>query len=403
LWALDADLSAAFDRIDHAHLLSALGTFPARDQVGKWLKAGVIEAGKGFAPTEEGTPQGGVISPLLLNVALHGLEEAAGVRYYTSPSRAGEITPGSPVLVRYADDLVVLCHSQDQAEQAKVRLAGWLAPRGLAFNEDKTRIVHLAEGFDFLGFTVRRYGAKLLIKPSKAAIRRVRKRLATEVVALRGANAPAVLATLVPIVRGWASYYRGVVSSKTFSALDTYLWGLLYKWAKHTHPNKPKDWIVKRYFGAFHKSRKDRWVFGDRDSGAYLPKFAWTKIVRHQMVAGTASPDDPALADYWAYRRRRNQPPLDRSTLWLLRRQHGRCGFCGDYLLHADREPADPQQWESWHRTVRKAITRHHLVVHGRTGTSGETRLVHAQCHYRATGADMGTALLQTGIAQGLA
>ena len=163
----------------------------------------MFEAGKGFAPTGEGTPQGGVISPCLLNVALHGLEEAAGVRYVTSGPRAGETRPGSPVAVRYADDIVVLCHSQEQAAGVKAQLAAWLAPRGLAFNEDKTRIAHLDEGFDFLGFNVRRYpNRKLLIKPSKAALRRVRERLAAEMRTLRGGNAMAVIAVLTPVIRG---------------------------------------------------------------------------------------------------------------------------------------------------------------------------------------------------------
>src|SRR3954464_10531591 len=119
VWALDADLAAAFDKIDHSRLLEALGSFPARDLIRDWLKAGVIEAGKGFAPTEEGTPQGGVISPLLLNVALHGLEEAAGVRYLKSDSQAGQTVSGCPALVRYADDLVACCHSQQQAQEVK--------------------------------------------------------------------------------------------------------------------------------------------------------------------------------------------------------------------------------------------------------------------------------------------
>jgi len=153
-----------------------------------WLQAGVFEAGKGFAPTEEGTPQGGVISPLLLNVALHGLEGAAGVRYHTG-ARAAETVAGSPVLIRYADDLVACCHSRQQAEQVRARLAGWLEPRGLAFNKDKTSIVHLTEGFDFLGFNVRRYpNGKLLIRPSAPAVRRLKRRLASELRALRGSN-----------------------------------------------------------------------------------------------------------------------------------------------------------------------------------------------------------------------
>jgi RNA-directed DNA polymerase len=258
VWALDADLAAAFDRIGHDHLLASLGSFPARDLIRDWLKAGVFEPGKGFAPTEEATPQGGVISPCLLNAALHGLEEAAGVRYRTRGPRVADTERGSPVAVRYADDVVVLCHSQEQAGHIKARLAEWLAPRGLAFNEDKTRIVHLSEGFGFLGFNARRYpNRKLLIKPSQAAIRRVRERLACELRTLRGANAMAVIARLNPIVRGWAAYYRGVVSSRLFSSLDHYLWHITCKWATWRRASKPKHWITRRYFGKFNKFRND--------------------------------------------------------------------------------------------------------------------------------------------------
>jgi RNA-directed DNA polymerase len=383
VWALDADLAAAFDRIDHDHLLASLGSFPARDLIRGWLKAGVFEAGKGFAPTEEGTPQGGVISPCLLNVALHGLEEAAGVRYKTSGIHAGETAAGSPVVVRYADDVVVLCHSQQQAEQVKARLAGWLAPRGLAFNEDKTKIVHLGEGFDFLGFNVRRYHRKLLIKPSKAAIKRLRERLAAEARKLRGLNAVAVITTLSPIIRGWAAYYRTVVSSEVFRSLDTYVWILLYKWARWRHRNKPRRWVVARYFGKFNKFRNDHWVFGDRDSGGYLVKFSWTGIERHVPVRGGASPDDPALASYWAERRKKVNPPLDRYTLRLLARQAGMCPLCGDHLLSAEQPPQSPGQWERWWLHVtRRAIAASYLTHHGRTGPphGDQTCLVHASC-----------------------
>ena len=228
MWILDADLAGAFDKISHGHLLEMLGGFPARGMIAGWLKAGIFEAGKGFAPTGEGTPQGGVISPLLLNIALHGLEEAAGVRY-RGGIHAGDVRDGCPALTRYADDLVVCCHSRQQAEQVKARLAGWLEPRGLAFNEAKTRIVPLSEGFDFLGFNLRRYpNGKLLIKPGATAIKRFRNRLAKEFRALRGANVAAVLAKIVPITRGWVAYYRTVVSSRVFRALDNYLWKLTY-------------------------------------------------------------------------------------------------------------------------------------------------------------------------------
>ena len=385
VWIVDADLASAFDRIDHDYLLATIGDFPARGMIADWLKAGVFEPGKGFAPTEEGTPQGGVISPLLLNVALHGLEEAAGVSCYPSGARAGRPRPGSPVVIRYADDLVALCHSRDQAERVKAELGGWLAPRGLRFNEDKTRIVHASHGFDFLGFNVRRYrDSKLLIKPSAKAVRRFRERLATEMRALRGSNAAVVIARLAPITRGWAAYYRGVVSSKLFASLDHYLFKLTYKWAKRSHANKPTSWIVDRYYGKFNRFRNDRWVFGDRDSGAYLPKLAWTGIVRHITVKGGASPDDPDLAEYWAERRRKVKPPLGEYRLRLLSKQGARCPLCGDHLLPADRPPQSPHDWERWWRNVtRTAMVTDHSVARGRLGPTGDVhnRLVHAICH----------------------
>ncbi len=379
-WVLDADLTAAFDRIDHDRLLAAAGEFPARERLAGWLRAGVVENGL-LAPTEAGTPQGGVVSPLLLNVALHGMETAAGVRYDRCGPKAAAVHRNSPVLIRYADDLVALCHSRQQAEQIKARLAAWLVPRGLTFNEAKTSIVHLDEGFDFLGFNVRRYRGTLLIKPSKAALRRIRERLRAEMWSLRGTNAAVVISRLNPIIRGWAAYYRSVVSSEEFNDLDHYLWQLTYKWARGTHPNKPTRWIVRRYFGKFNKSRQDRWVFGDRDSGAYLLKFAWTRIIRHQMVTGTASPDDAALTDYWNTRRRKGiRLPIDSTRLRLIQAQNGRCARCGQLLLHADHPPQTPAEWEQWLATTRKAITNNAITLRDRTPEQSELRLIHTRC-----------------------
>ena len=250
LWVLDGDLAGAFDRISHDHILSQIGGFPEEGMIAAWLKAGVMENGR-LHRTEEGTPQGGVVSPVLLNIALHGMETAAGVRYLSN----GSIRIDSPALIRYADDFVAVCHTRQDAMQIKARLAAWLAPRGLAFNEDKTRVVCLGEGFDFLGFNVRRYGNRPLIKPSKAAVRRIRERLRDELRRLRGSNAHAVIKRLNPIIRGWAAYYRTQVSSKTFDALDHYLWQLTYKWAKVSHANKPISWVTARYFGRFNRSR----------------------------------------------------------------------------------------------------------------------------------------------------
>jgi RNA-directed DNA polymerase len=365
----------------------------------------VVEKGR-FTPTEEGTPQGGVVSPVLLNIALHGMEEAAGVGYQLAGTHAGELKRDSPVLIRYADDFLALCHDQEQAEQVKARLAAWLAPRGLVFNEDKTRIVNLDEGCDFLGFTVRRQSGKLLIKPSKAAIRRIRDRLRTEMRSLRGANVAMVLKRLTPIVRGWAAYYRAVVSSEVFSALDRYLWRLTYKWAKHSHPKKSKHWIVDQYFARYNKSRRDRWVFGDRTSGAYLVKFAWTNIVRHQMVKKGASPDDPALAEYWAARRRRAAaPPIDNLSLRLLRVQRGTCPTCGELLLYADHPPQSPREWEQWVRVTGKALAKRHIAYRSDgSSDAGTLCLVHARCRPRIpSDTTPGSAVLQRPHAIGIA
>jgi RNA-directed DNA polymerase len=389
-WILDADLAGAFDHIDHGQLLEQLGSFPARDMIAEWLSAGVIDRGE-FTPTEEGTPQGGVISPVMLNIALHGMEHAAGVRYRNSARSDAETVPGCPVLVRYADDYVAMCHSREQAEQIKADLAAWLQPRGLRFNEDKTRIVHVEDGFSFLGFDIRRRvdrqgSGKLFITPSKESVTRLRKRLSAEVRSMHGANAAAVVFRLNPIIRGWSAYYSSVVSGRVFTGLDHHVWYATYRWARRAHPNKSRGWVATRYFGGFNPSRRDRWVFGDRDSGAYLTKFSWTKIVRHAPVRGGASPDDPALTEYWADRRhQRRFPSLDQHTARLLRAQRGFCPGCGDYLLHADHEPTHPREWEQWFMTVRRALRKQHIVERADGHDRTIYRLLHAHCHRRIT------------------
>ncbi|TDD72205.1 group II intron reverse transcriptase/maturase [Actinomadura darangshiensis] len=385
VWVLDADLAGAFDRISHHHLLVAVGQFPAREMIRQWLRAGVMERGR-FAPTEEGTPQGGVISPLLLNVALHGMEEAIGCRYKKKGTgREPVAVPGTPILIRYADDFVVLCHEKEEAEAARMRLGEWLAPRGLGFNSEKTRVVHLNEGFDFLGFNVRRYGGQLLIKPSRAAIKRIKQRLRDEAIALRGANAAAVITKLNPIIRGWAAYYRVAVSSETFSTLDHYVWRLTYKWARYTHPLKSRTWVVNRYFGKHNPSREDRWVFGNPANTSYLIKFAWTRIERHDMVKGRASMDDPALADYWAARRRKKVPTtLDKRTYSMAYRQKGLCPICRQDLIDgAEYQPDNPREWIEWFAACKRRLHKHHLVYRSLGGADDRSnlRLVHADCH----------------------
>jgi RNA-directed DNA polymerase len=184
-----------------------------------------------------------------------------------------------------------------------------------------------------------------------------------------------VLQRLNPIIRGWTAYYRTGVSSRTFSALDRYLWRLLYKWAKYTHPGKAKRWIVQQHFGRFHPHRLDHWVFGDRESGAFLVKHAWTPIVRHRLVKASASPDDPTLADYWATRRRRAPAlPLEVRRWRLFQSQGGACAACGQPLLADVPPPQSPEDWEQWVRAQRRAWTTRD------TGSPRTLRLVHTRC-----------------------
>ena len=174
--------------------------------------------------------------------------------------------------------------------------------------------------------------------------------------------------------------------------------------ALRAHPNKSKSWVIGQYFGRFNSSRQDRWVFGDRESGAYLVRFVWTKIIRHQMVTGTSSPDDPALTGYWDQRRRRKPLPLNKATLRLLQAQRGRCPLCGEFLLHADDQPQSPNEWEQWLRATRRAIKKDQIVRRGQLGRPDDnaSRLVHAHCQRRKA-AGKSTAFLRAREPSGLA
>ncbi|WJV44076.1 group II intron reverse transcriptase/maturase [Streptomyces flavofungini] len=384
LWVLDADLASAFDRINHDHLMSVIGQFPARKLVHAWLKAGVMEDGR-FSRTEEGTPQGGVVSPLLLNIALHGMEKAAGVRTESFRDGVQRSVMGTPVLVRYADDFVVLCHTKEEAVRIRDELADWMLPRGLTFNEEKTRVVHLDEGFDFLGFHFRRYrDGKVFARPSQDAVRRVRGKIRETVRSRRGAPAKALIAELGPLVKGWSTYYRGSCASETFSSLDRYMFIILWRWAVREHQNQGRVWIRRHYWGQYRPRSKDTWVFG---SGQYyLHKFKWTRIIRHVAVRSNASKDDPAMQDYWQQRiRKRKLPSTERRlVLTLAARQRGLCAGCGlDLIEGAEYQPDDVHDWVNWFSASSRALNVHH-VVYRRAGGSDEMKnleLRHTACH----------------------
>jgi RNA-directed DNA polymerase len=366
-WILDADIKGAFDNISHNHLLKAIGPVPGKELIKQWLKAGYVEHGE-FHATEQGTPQGGVASPLLANIALHGMEEAIGVTY----DSRGQLR-GKRAVVRYADDFVCFCETREDAEQVQKILVEWLSERGLTLSEEKTRIVHLTEGFDFLGFNIRHYpapqtsrtGWKLLIKPSKEAVKDLRKKLKDQWKKAQGSNVQTVLNKLNPIIRGWANYFRTVVTKEIFSTLDHWMYGKEKHYAKQMHPNKSINWRRRKYWGRLHLDRLDFWVFGDKQTGSHLLRFSWFPIERHPLVKGRASPDDPQLKDYWKKRQAAKGKNLTFSKQQLAKRQKGRCPECGESLFN-DEE-----------------IQVHHLLARSRGGSNlySNLVLVHLLCH----------------------
>jgi RNA-directed DNA polymerase len=367
-WVVDADIKGAFDNIDHGFLLQAIGNCPGRGLIKQWLEAGYVEDGV-VRQTPRGTPQGGCISPLLLNIALHGMEEALGVQH----NCRGHVV-GKRAVVRYADDFLVFCESQEDARAVVEQvLPAWLAKRGLSLSQEKTRVVHLTTGFDFLGATVRHYAApktrkagyKLLITPSKKSVLEKRKELRDVWRRLKGQPIQAVLSRLNPIVRGWANYYRTVVSSKAFAKFDGWMFRRAVRYVNHTHPRKPRCWKKEKYWGRLNKERDDPWVFGDKQTGRYLLKFRWTRIVRHTLVRGRSSPDDPRLKDYWWSRQKVSSRYLSESDLKLAVAQDWACPLCGMELINGEE------------------LQRHHKEPRGEGGSDSYSnrQLVHLYCH----------------------
>lgn len=366
-WVVDADIAGAFDNIAHAPLLEAVAGFPARELIKQWLKAGCMENGS-FTPTLAGTPQGGVISPLLLNIALHGMEEALGISYTQNGKTIGE-----RAMVRYADDLVIFCLHQEDASHVLQTLNRWLRQRGLALSAEKTNICHITQGFDFLGFNIRRYvapqttqtGWKLLIRPSKQAVARLKERLRQEWRACQGTNVQVVVRRINPIIRGWANYFRVGVATETFQKLDTWMFHRQVRYTKRTHPGKPWHWRKARYWSKFNPARQDRWVFGDLHTGRYLLKFSWFPIQRHTLVKGLASPDDPTLRTYWRQRTAANVKNLQPKFQHIAHRQWRLCLHCGESLFNGEE------------------IHKHHLIPLDEGGKDHHSNIifVHLFCH----------------------
>ena len=343
-FVLDADLKACFDNINQEALLEKLHTYTAMNHAVKgWLKAGMVENGV-FAPTEAGTPQGGTVSPLLANIALQGMEEAI-----LSPRNRKHVE--QPILVRYADDFVVLHSDLEKLKQAEQKLVDWLAGMGLFMNPKKTSITHTLipyegrVGFDFLGFSVRQYpvgqthtgrntvgkplGFKTIIKPSKEDIKRHILALNHRMKDMRSYPQWKLIKELNPAIWGWSNYFRAVVSSDTFSACDRHVWFQLQSWARRRHSRKPRSWIDAKYWK--HVDGKDTFC---TPQGAKLRLHRETAVQRHEKVRGTASPYDGNLL-YWS-QRLQTHPLMHTRKAKLLKKQQGKCRWCELHFRDGD-------------------------------------------------------------------
>lgn len=286
-WVLEGDIKSCFDKISHEWLL---GDIPMdREILEKWLKSGYIDQGK-FHETGEGTPQGGIISPSLLNLTMRGFEaeikKATGSRDLVN-------------VVVYADDFIVSARSKEILEtKVKPAISKFLSERGLTLSEEKTLITHIDQGFDFLGFNVRRYEDKLLIKPAKKSVKSFLDNFRDCVASNQTAKTENLINILNPKIMGWANYYRSVVSKKTFSYVDHQIFWCLWRWAKRRHSGKSKDWIWGKYFKGTFKTKnilKTRTPVGEL---ALLAKAASVPIVRHIKIKSDANPFDPNYQEY---------------------------------------------------------------------------------------------------------
>ena len=380
-FVLDADIAKCFDRINHQKLLAKLNTFPSlRRQIRAWLRADICDFEKHQkTPNQQGTPQGGVISPLLSNIALHGME-----------NRIKQIKGAS--LIRYADDFLIFHENLTTLKVCQNVISDWLSYYDLELKPSKTQIVHTQleldkhqPGFDFLGFNIRQYkvgkyqsgkngqgkslGFKTIIRPSSESVSRHYEKLSLKIGRLKVAPQEKIISELNPIIKGWCNYYRTVCSQETYSKLGYLTHKRLRRWADRRHPNKSKHWVGKKYWVTI---GGDNWVFGQeyKDDLITLERHTQTAIARHVKVRGSKTPYDGDTI-YWA-KRKGSHPELKPSTAKLLKKQNGKCNWCGLNFLDGDLIDTD-------HIIPKQA---------GGNNSKDNLQLLHKHCHLSKTYSD---------------
>ena len=366
-WILKCDIKSCFDRISHQWLETNI----PMDKVilRQWLKAGFIDK-RILHPTEAGTPQGGPISPTLMNMTLNGLEKLIREKYpsNTRLSRRAKVN-----MVKYADDLIITGSSKELLEEeVKPLVEELLHERGLELSTEKSKITHIENGFDFLGQNVRKYNGKLLIKPSTDSVHALLKKVREVIKTNQPATAGKLIVQLNPIIKGWADYHRHVVSKRVFSQVDCAIFKSLWRWARKRHPQKAKQWVAEKYF--LHPTT-GKWMFFGETAGkegtvqaVQLRKASNVPISRHVKIKGEANPYDPRWEIYFEERlgvKMVNNLKGRRKLLYLWRQQNGICPVCQQKITHLT----------GWHN--------HHIVprTDGGGDQAGNLVLLHPTCH----------------------
>ena len=365
-WVLEGDIKGCFDHISHDWLIAHVPMDKAI--LKKWLKAGFMESGS-WNPTEAGTPQGGIISPVLANMALDGLEEVLESHFGRKNTKASYKTKVN--YVRYADDFIITGISQELLENEVLpTVEAFMAERGLTLSKEKTLITHIEQGFDFLGQNVRKYNGKMLIKPSKKNVQTLLKNIRDYLNSHKTAPAVAIIAKLNPMIRGWCNYHRWICASETFKYVDYRIWKMLWKWCRRIHSNRRKRWIKNKYF----KTVGERsWVFSaprpKGEEGYYrLLHAARVKIDKHVKIRATANcylPEDEQYFERLKMQRLKKSLSGNMKLWKIVERQNFQCAVCHQTFNSED-------EWDI-----------HHIVrrVDGGTDASSNLMMLHVNCH----------------------
>jgi RNA-directed DNA polymerase len=374
-WILEGDIEGSFDNINHKALLQRLGNFPYIQIIERWLKAGCMK-GTLLTKTHKGTPQGGIISPLLSNIALHGLEKALQINYHKNGYVRSECRH---VLVRYADDFIVLNRSENDAILAKGIITHKLSKMGLVLSKEKTQITEAREGFDFLGFQFRLFEDKrkpsdevTLVQPSSSSIIELRSKLRSVWRKSVGNKLELLIRPLNTQIVGICNYYKFANSNKFFRQMDNYNYLQAVRFIRRTHPNKSWQWLKSTYFK---EKNSDKWTFYDRNSGIDLLKFRNWKIEIYIPVRYGAAPDDPQWENYFIERKLaqfKSRYRTRKSLIKMMKWQAFICPVCCELIIPEEDEI------ESLH--VHNLIPKHK----GGKDTYDNLLVCHAECHRRA-------------------